>query len=264
MGARRRQPVSPHQTTIREDQHSKNGDTMGNSPLAALPSDLHVQLVPYLDFRALQMLRATNSYYRNLPTPAEIDRAKKAYIQTLLAQEVQEVKRSKARRNSNIVDYSDSFLTCYTCFRRRAITHFANTQASRRRSKGHADAYKRFCCDCAVRLGKWESGTIVTLPDGRNEIYCRRCMRMQQLPPNTMLWSFRLCEDCRVRTGVMDVSQSKVGEPALVRTETGFLFDQLYRRYRNARKPVPEAGWKDLELDLRKLRVDRELLESPS
>ena len=275
MACQQPKPPSPRRTPISENKDRKDNDTTPTrSSLSALPSDLHVQLVSYLDFRDLEMLRATNSYFRNLPTPGEIDRAKKAYISTLLELEVEEVRASKAHREAMppntdtyayYYDHTNEYLTCYTCFRRRDITRFANTQATRRRTKGHADAYKRFCCDCAVRLGKWESGTIITLPDHRNEIFCRRCMTMQQLPRNTALWGFGLCEDCRVRTGVVDVGPSICdGESSLVHTETAHLFHELYGEYRNARKPVPEEAWEALELDLQNLRADRELLEPPS
>lgn len=240
----------------------KSHDSPGTPSLMNLPSDLHVYLLSFLDFRTLQMLRATSIYFHELPTDAEIQRARTEYVRTLQRLEVEEVKQSiRDDGTTSSPPLNEQYLTCYTCFRRRPITAFTNTQITRRRTKGHADAYKRFCKDCAIREDKWEPGIILSFPD-RETIYCRRCRNVGTPPRNEWLRVFGLCEECRVRTGILDVHPPKEGVPAVAWYETRRLVDGLYGQYSHARVPVPEREWKKLEEELRALRLDEELLNS--
>jgi hypothetical protein len=237
--------------STRRRYQDDEGKKRPDMSLLDLPTDLHVLLLSYLDFPSLQMLRATCSYFHQLPSNLQIAAARDAYRQTLFEQEQ--------------LDPNDKqLLTCYTCFRRLPISHFACTQISRRRSPGHIDAHKRFCASCAIRDQRWEPGTILSFPphQRRSLVYCRRCRQVQLPPQNEWLWVFGLCETCRQRTGVPDAHPAKEGVPALVWRETKMLLDRLYTRHGYARVPIPESEWEMLEHELAMMRVDQELLDS--
>ena len=253
-------------TSQQQQTNSSNRQPQDNpaSPsLMNLPSELHVYLLSFLDFRALQMLRSASTYFHELPTDAEIARSRAQYVRTLQKLEVEEVKQAiRDDGTTSSPSLNDQYLTCYTCFCRRPITSFTNTQITRRRTKGHADAYKRFCKDCAILGDKWEPGIILSFPD-RDTIYCRRCRDVRTPPRNEWLRVFGLCEECRVRTGILDVHPPKEGVPAVAWYETRRLVDGLYGQCSHGRVPVPEGEWKRLEEELRALRLDQELLSTP-
>jgi hypothetical protein len=196
------------------------------------------------------MLRATCSYFRQLPSDLQIAAARDAYRQILFKQE-------------QMSTGGPLLLYCYTCFRRLPVSNFALTQISRHRALGHVDGHKRFCSDCGLRDNRWEPGTMLPfLPHPRLFIYCRRCCQIQLPPQNEWLWVFELCEICRQRTGVPDSHPAKEGVPALVWRETKMLFDRLYTRHEHARIPIPENEWEMLEHELAMMGVDKELLDS--
>ncbi|KAL1960475.1 hypothetical protein VTO42DRAFT_7774 [Malbranchea cinnamomea] len=234
----------------------------------ALPCELHIHLISFLSFPDLQMLRATNTYFRNLPTETEIARARAEYVRVLRETEFNEVKgcTGMALENGNGSSAQnpqiDQYLTCYTCFRRRHENNFANTQITRRRTKGHADAHKRFCKDCAIRGNKWEPGITLSFPYG-DVIYCRRCRDIKPPPHNEWLKVFGLCEDCRVRTKVPDIHPAKEGITAALWYGTKEVFTNLYKKNPHARIPVPESEWNHVELVMGMLQVDPELLSHP-
>lgn len=207
--------------------------------LNALPSELHLEILSYLNFRDLQMFRATNKYFRSLHSSGELAYFRSAYVRQLFEEEAAEVADSAVLHSTDIYDYphhshhnsiytsddnedDDSlsgafFLTCYTCLRTLYYTHFSSTQRTRRRSKGHADAMKRFCKDCGLRDHKWGPGALLEFPTGL-EVYCRRCRQLNPCNASfstTLItgnssssssnaeWSrlFGLCYECRMYAG---------------------------------------------------------------
>ncbi|PGH11568.1 hypothetical protein AJ79_04826 [Helicocarpus griseus UAMH5409] len=202
---------------------SRQPKTRPLSTLLDLPSELHLQLISWLDFRDLQMLRATNSYFRNLPSDVEIARVRRDYVADLVRAEMEEVSRSATNpsstslthdfNNVDTVPVSPQRLTCYSCLRHLPIHAFSSTQTTRRRGKGHADASKRFCASCALRLHKWEPGVTLSFSWGE-AVFCRRCRQLKPLHDNAAEWAriFGLCESCRTLLGIPDWHQHGEGE----------------------------------------------------
>jgi len=48
----------------------------------------------------------------------------------------------------------------------------------KKRSKGHADAYKRFCIDCGIRRPRWQPGQFLK-SEGGDIVLCRVCRTLQ-------------------------------------------------------------------------------------
>ncbi|EEH22052.1 hypothetical protein PABG_04263 [Paracoccidioides brasiliensis Pb03] len=252
-------------------RHGKPGDPKGCTlSLLDLPSELHIQLLSWLNFRDLQMLRATNSYFRNLPSEAEIARIRRSYLSDLARAEIEEVARSTtltlSRFSANEADNKTKFispqrLTCYSCLRDLPIRAFSSTQTTRRRGKGHADAAKRFCADCALRLHKWEPGITLSFSWGE-AVYCRRCRELKPLRENETEWAriFGLCEGCRTLLGIPDWHQHGEGEGA-----QGFwygakeLLDRTFaERGRRIGEKDIEDMWEELRAKIAELRLSEE------
>ena len=174
-----------------------------------LPPELQLEIMSHLNYRELQFLRATSSYFRNLLSPADITRFQKAYIELLFEQEVYAACYPLITSESPLLTDDNSFtpeirrrheqfLTCFFCFRVRHISHFPASQSTRRRTKGHVDARKRFCDDCGVEKEKWHPGVKLQFPMSPR-VYCLRCKQVKEV---RYAWSWRprehpgLCAIC--------------------------------------------------------------------
>ncbi|KKZ66154.1 hypothetical protein EMCG_08110 [[Emmonsia] crescens] len=241
----------------------------GLSSLLDLPSELHLQLMSWLNFRDLQMLRATNSYFRNLPSDAEVARIRRDYVADLVRAEMEEVAVSATNASSTSLssDIDDDIespslqrLTCYSCLRHLPIDSFSSTQTTRRRGKGHADASKRFCANCALRLHKWEPGITLSFSWGE-AVYCRRCRELKPLRASAAEWAriFGLCEGCRTLLGIPDWHQHE-GEGA-----QGFwygakeLLDRTFAERGRGRESERVDMWEELREKIAELRLSEEL-----
>ncbi|TPX20203.1 hypothetical protein DIZ76_016091 [Coccidioides immitis] len=220
-----------------------------------LPTDIHVQLASYLGYRDLQMLRATNTYFRSIYSDFQIAQSREEYIRTLLDQEVKEALMDRQRDfNLEVYGFSRDFgyhdprLTCYSCLRRLPEQDFADTQVTRRRRKGHADAYKRFCTECAIRGNKWEPGITLSF-QGREMVYCRRCRSIRRIPVHDPMKMVGLCQECCDATGISDFHRSDI----LDWYAGKILIERFFTRYSNSRVVIPEEDWLKLESELSEL-----------
>ncbi|WEW61391.1 hypothetical protein PRK78_006881 [Emydomyces testavorans] len=220
-----------------------------------LPTDIHVQLLSYLDYRDLQMLRATNTYFRHLFSDCEIAKTKRAYIRTLQEQEAKELLADEQLRfelEENEIDWVvaelELRLTCYTCFRRLFLYDFADTQTTRRRRKGHADSWKRFCTKCAIRHNKWEPG--IRLPfRGQKMVYCRRCRDVKPVPFPEALEMLGLCQSC---CDVIEIASFQEAFE-LDWYETKRLIDRFFAGYGSSRVAISDDDWLQLKTELSNL-----------
>ncbi|EEP81177.1 predicted protein [Uncinocarpus reesii 1704] len=236
-------------------QRAQDNSNSSAPSLIDLPTDIHVQLVSYLDFRDLQMLRATSTYFRSLFSESEITKARRDYIQALQQKEVDEVLMDQERKLSVQTlgavpenNEPDLRLTCYTCLRLLSTQNFADTQVMRRRRKGHADAWKRFCNECAIQENRWEPGITLSF-QRRTMIYCRRCRAIRRVPANETLRTFGLCQDCCDDTGISRFEKSYIFDWY----EAKMLIDRFFSRYNSSRVVVTEEDWLQLENELSKL-----------
>ncbi|KAK2746286.1 hypothetical protein FQN55_005714 [Onygenales sp. PD_40] len=252
------------------------------SSLLDLPSEIHLQIISWLNFRDLQMLRATSHYLRNLPSDAEIARIRRAFVASLVREEKEEATNSALHQTAPDDEEDDEALshqrlTCYSCLRCLPHYAFSSTQTTRRRGKGHADAAKRFCASCALRLHKWEPGITLSFPWGE-AVYCRRCHGLKNSRPGATEWAkiFGLCESCRTLLGIPDWHLHGEGEGA-----QGFwygakeLIDRTVAERRGARERERGLGrgkgeeqeggdedvWEELKEKIKELRLSGELEE---
>ncbi|OJD13979.1 hypothetical protein AJ78_05639 [Emergomyces pasteurianus Ep9510] len=239
------------------------------SSFLGLPSELHLQLMSWLNFRDLQMLRATNSYFRYLPSDVEIARIRRDYVAELVRAEMEEVTESATNALSTFSSSNSSNdtksptpqrLTCYSCLHHLPIHSFSSTQTTRRRGKGHADASKRFCANCALRLHKWQPGITLSFPWGE-AVYCRRCRELKPLRDGAAEWAriFGLCEGCRALLGIPAWHQHE-GEGA-----QGFwygakeLLDRTFAERGRGRERERGDMWEELREKIAELRLSEEL-----
>ncbi|OAX83087.1 hypothetical protein ACJ72_02558 [Emergomyces africanus] len=246
----------------------------GPPSLLDLPSELHLQLMSWLNFRDLQMLRATNSYFRNLPSDVEIARIRRDYVADLVCAEMEEVTESATNAPStfgNNTEYPTCFrslthppspqsLTCYSCLRRLPIHSFSSTQTTRRRAKGHADASKRFCANCALRLHKWEPGITLSFTYGE-AVYCRRCRELKILRKGAVEWAriFGLCEGCRALLGIPAWHQHEAEGAQGFWYGAKELLDRTFAERGRGRESESEDMWEELREKIAKLRLSEEL-----
>lgn len=214
------------------------------SSFMLLPTDIHVQLLSYLNYRDLQMLRATHPYFRALFSDIEIDRTRHAYVKALQRKEEQEV-----RLYGSVFHPDDDRLTCYSCLRCLQPSSFADTQTTGRRRKGHTDAWKRFCTECAIRGNKWEPGILLEF-NQQPMVYCRRCRKIKS-PVHENLKPFGLCLDCCAEIGVSRFQTAFY----LDWYEVKMFIDQFFAQYHNSRTVIPEADWLKLENELSHFEV---------
>ncbi|PGH13993.1 hypothetical protein AJ80_06133 [Polytolypa hystricis UAMH7299] len=206
-------PPLSAESSSREDHQGNNGvDDESRLPgfsLLDLPSDLHIQLMlSCLDYRDLEMLRSTNTYFRNLLSGTEIRRIKTEYIKILVTKEKEEVANSPIRdcrehelefEHEDEDEDTGQYLNCYSCLRCLPFTEFSSTQSSKRRRKGHTDAAKRFCKDCGMKGNRWELGTLLSFPTGR-VVYCRQCRQLIRCPNPEWAKLLGMCRSCRLRS----------------------------------------------------------------
>ncbi|KAL2365968.1 hypothetical protein RJZ56_001114 [Blastomyces dermatitidis] len=241
----------------------------GSPTLLDLPSEIHLQLMSWLNFRDLQMLRATNSYFCNLPSDIEVARIRRDYVADLVRAETKEVVDAATSATSEFPSISigddgrstsPQRLTCYSCLRYLPIHSFSSTQTTRRRGKGHADAAKRFCVSCALRLRKWEPGITLSFSWGE-AVYCRRCRNLMPLRESAAEWAriFGLCEGCRTVLGIPDWHQHE-GKGA-----QGFwygakeLLDRTFAERGRGRESERVDMWEELKEKIAVLRLSEEL-----
>lgn len=108
-----------------------------------------------------------------------------------------------------------NYLTCFSCFRLRHNSHFAVSQCTQRRRKGHIHAKKRFCEDCGVTKGKWQPGTELQFQSHLTpRVYCAKC-RMMRLAPSVHAYRPRvhqgLCGICLSELEV-DYTEAEINE----------------------------------------------------
>jgi hypothetical protein len=135
-------------------------------PLLQLPADIHFSIINVLDFPSIQNLRATNQYFRYLLNEKQLSLARKQYVSVLVKAESDDW-----RDNTRFI--------CYECFQWKPWTDFGKKQISKKRSKGHADVYKRFCIDCGIGRRKWQPGQILKSEDG-DLVLCRLCRLLRE------------------------------------------------------------------------------------
>ncbi|PGH07496.1 hypothetical protein GX51_01797 [Blastomyces parvus] len=241
----------------------------GSPSLLDLPSEIHLQLMSWLNFRDLQMLRATNSYFRNLPSDIEVARIRRDYVADLVRAETKEVAESAASASatfpSNSIDdngrsTSPQRLTCYSCLRYLPIHSFSTTQTTRRRGKGHADASKRFCVTCALRLRKWEPGITLSFSWGE-AVYCRRCRNLMPLGESAAEWAriFGLCEGCRAVLGIPNWHQHEDGGAQAFWYGAKELLDRTFAERGRGRESERVDMWEELRKKIAVLRLSEEL-----
>jgi hypothetical protein len=166
-----------------------------------LPPEIHLRIMSYLNFREVQFLRATNSYFYGLLSPTDLARFRTDYAELLYQEELDCVnnptkydKYPFVPMESYIITredkkWSEGYLTCFFCFRLLPIEHFATSQCTQRRRKGHIHAKKRFCEDCGVEKGMWQPGTELQFHSSLTpRVYCSRCRRVRSIPSIHLFW----------------------------------------------------------------------------
>lgn len=268
-----RDPQSKVPDKMKSDDESLEQESKAAKPppsLMDLPSDLHVQLLSHLEYPDLEMLRGTNSYFRHLPSDLDIAHSRSSYVQTLLQQEQQEVSYAHSLSFSPdpndvlAADTNNYFLRCYFCFRRKHISNFTGTQFTQRRSKGHADAGKRFCTSCGVRDRRWEPGTILSTPR-EQLVYCRRCRELKPLSSASGWRSFGFCEECALYLRLPRCGHATYQTQAEMEENGGWadakaVFDYIYQvqRGKGSRDVVSEEAWAELRERISELRCGHE------
>lgn len=251
-------------------EENSQRDASSRASLLNLPSDLHVTLLSYLDFPALEKLRATSTYFRTLPSDTEIKKCREAYVRELHSEEVEEMRRLSHRQCirastagfSNLADDGDedsffAYLNCYSCFRSLHYTCFADTQLSRRRTKGHADAWKRFCTECAIKDNKWEPGSLLSF-GGQIWLYCRRCHRLKNRPNSQWFRLFDICQSCCEEEGIKDHKQPWAFDWYPAKT----MIERMYSREKCRRFQSPEDIWGELLSGAVEVSFEEAFLES--
>ncbi|EEH09407.1 conserved hypothetical protein [Histoplasma capsulatum G186AR] len=241
-------------------------DRCSSCSLLDLPSELHLQLMSWLDFRDIQMLRATNSYFRHLPSDTQIARIRRDYVADLVSAEMKEVAESAANAastpasNDTSSDDASQRLTCYSCLRHLLIHAFSRTQMTRRRGKGHADASKRFCVDCALRLHKWEPGISLSFSWG-DAVYCRRCRGLVPLRNSPAEWAgtLGLCEGCQAVLGIPDWRQHEGEGTRGFWYEAKALLDRNFAEQRKGMQGERADMWETLRGEIASLRLSEKL-----
>lgn len=196
------------------------------SQFLKLPPELHLRIMSYLDFREIQFLRATNSYFYKFLSTTDLARFRADYIEILYQEELDGVANSiKDDGFTSIYEEVDmdrktkkrhfNYLTCFSCFRLRHYSHFAVSQCTQRRRKGHIHARKRFCEDCGVTKGIWQLGTELQFPsDLTRRVYCAKC-KMMRFAPSVHAYLRRvhqgLCGECLSELEV-DYTQDEIYE----------------------------------------------------
>lgn len=220
--------------------------------LLDLPRELHIELLSFLDFRDLQMLRATNTYFRDLPSDTEIARIRAASVAVLHNQELEEYSNTSDSEAFN-------YLNCYCCLRRRHIHHFTTTQTSRRRRKGHADCLKRFCADCALAKNKWEPGIMLTFNYGM-VVYCRGCRKLKPPPVAEKSRILGLCAECRRLAGIPHPNVDPVFEPThSFWYSAKDVVDRAFAELHDSGRPVTENTWASLSRQISALKLEGQL-----
>ncbi|KAI1906944.1 hypothetical protein LOZ53_006737 [Ophidiomyces ophidiicola] len=238
-----------------------NTEVAARPPLSfmRLPIDLHVYLLSYLNYRDLQMLRATNTYFRYLVSETELRRSKAAYVKIIYWKEVEEALREHMRRLKceafGTIPANPPerlYLTCYTCLRLLPTEEFADTQVTRRRTWGHTNAWKRFCTECAIRHNRWKPGTFLGFQGGE-KLYCRGCHVIKPSPVGEIARSLGLCQDCADNTSISTLFADLRGDWYEKKT----ICDQLLAQYEHPGRTLSKNDWDALSRDVANLKLSQ-------
>lgn len=187
-------PETTHGLPSRPGKGNANDGNKYPIQFLNLPPEIHLRIMSYLDFREIQFLRATKWYFYNFLSKADLARFRDDYVEILYQEELASVANALNPDEYRLIeDETDidretkkkhmNYLTCFSCFRILHTSHFAISQSTQRRRKGHIHAKKRFCEDCGVKKGKWQPGTELQFQSHLTpKVYCIKC-RMVRLAP---------------------------------------------------------------------------------
>lgn len=180
-----------------------------NTPLslASLPTELHLAILPHLQYDSLSSLRAVNRHFSSVVSLEMI---------TAALQRHQEVKRQLVRAEHaqyrkewvfddaahDVSDLGIESHVCYTCLEEKPSGDFTEKHVIKKRARGGPFAIKRFCINCGLKK-RWNGGTVI---ESWRKFYvvCVACkeLKIAVVPGRKVKWS--VCLDCWTQSGTRD------------------------------------------------------------
>ncbi|KAK2746493.1 hypothetical protein FQN57_003119 [Myotisia sp. PD_48] len=175
----------------------------------SLPPELHIYLFQFLDFADLSYLRATSTYFYDLPSDAEIEKKRAIVVEDFLEWERIENRQFEdldaAHFNTHWewdhhtrrVIFSCTTFRCYTCLRSLENCKFTNDQTNGKRNKGKAEARERFCISCGEWNERWEPGQKLVNSNQKEHVFCRICRWYRPMSEAEFTSWLGICDACR-------------------------------------------------------------------
>jgi hypothetical protein len=173
--------------------------------LVALPTELHLAIVPHLHYASLASLRAVNRHFSSL-IPLEMVTTARQSLKRQLVRTEHAQYRSKWILDDTAWEVSDLGIeshVCYMCLEEKPSGDFTEKHVIKKMARGGALAIKRFCIDCGLKK-RWKGGTVIE-SWGEFYIVCVACRELKitvVFGREEVKWS--VCLDCWAASGCKD------------------------------------------------------------
>ena len=187
--------------------------------LVKVPVEIHLLIANNLDPLERILLKLTNRYFYQIIEPLNHKELKEA--QQLLYNQ-RGCKKQCIPGLPETQDHLKPYLACMTCSRLRLSSKFADEQQRAfpllkvpvrmmvRFGRLPYKRIKRFCIDCGLKDGKYESpkSDIITV-NGDLFRVCKSCQELTQTWKGTVSHTKRLCRNCYLGTLIEDTYSEK-------------------------------------------------------